>query len=756
MIRKDRPTAIHLALVLLGFAQATSAWAQPVNDNPCGATTLLVNPTCVYANTSSVGATATPGVPAPGCAFYINGDVWFSATVPANGQLNLNTFPGSITDGGMALYTAPSCSGPFTLVECDDDDSPNGLMPMINAAGLAPGSTVYIRFWQYAGGTGTFSICASMPPPPPGNDNPCGAAPLTVSMTCNYSTFSTAAATATTGPPAPGCASYNGADVWFSVVVPPDGHLTLNSTQGVLTDGGMALYTAPSCSGPFTLLECDDDDSPNGLMPYIDRTGLVPGSTVYVRFWEYGGDNNGTFGICATGVANIPPGDCVLTLNLSDAYGDGWGSSNVGVSINGGPFTYYTVAAFTFSTLIGVNIGDAVVFLYNNSGPFQGENSYSVGLMGGGGGSYYNSPAPPPAIWTYTVTCDPPPAPPQDCIGSTTICNGQAFNNNSNNTGNVADLNPTNRGCLLSNERQGTWYVFSPSAAGTIGFTIAPVVATDYDFAVWGPYPPGSTPATICPPASAPLRCSYAAPTGTTGCVTGAGDNTEGAGGNRWVNSFNVLVDQVYLLYIDNFSSNGQAFNLTWQLTNGASLDCTILPIELVNFSAQGMSEGVELRWNTASEENSDRFEIERSTDGEQFSTIGMLPAAGTSHQQNAYSFLDRTPHHGLNHYRLRLVDIDGDTDHSGIRSVHVDLSGKGEVLLVPNPGTDHVQVFLPASAAGGEFLLMDATGRIMTRLNSLGGRMDISTSNLPKGLYAFRVLGADGSVLDQGTWMRE
>jgi len=762
MKRNDRLPALvrakHLVMVVLVSGLAAPAWAQPANDNPCGAVSLLVNPTCTYVAGTTLNATATAGVPAPGCASYVGADVWFSAVVPANGQLILNSNTGVILDGGMALYTAPSCSGPFALLECDDDDSPNGLMPYINRTGLVPGSTVYIRFWEFGGNNnGTFSICASVPPPPPGNDNPCGAAPLPVNLNCNYSTFSTAASTNTTGPPAPGCANFAGSDVWFSVVVPPDGHLTLNSTPGVITDGGMALYTAPSCSGPFTLLECDDDDSPNGLMPYIDRTGLVPGSTVYVRFWEYGGDNNGTFGICATGVAAVPAGDCVLTLNLFDSFGDGWGSSNVGVSINGGPFTYYTVTSFSFSTLIGVNIGNVVVFTYNNSGPFQGENSFSVGLMNGGG-SYYNSPAPPSAgvAWTTTVTCNPPPAPPQDCVGSTTICNGQAFNNNSNNTGNVVDLTAANRGCLASGERQGTWYVFSPSVAGTIGFTINPVVTTDYDFAVWGPYPPGSTPSAICPPAGPPLRCSYAAPTGPTGCVTGAGDNSEGAGGNRWVNSFNVTVDQVYLLYVDNFSSNGQAFDLTWQLTNGASLDCTILPIELVNFSASGVTEGVDLRWTTASEENSDRFEIERSIDGEQFATIGTLDAAGTSNQQNVYSFLDRTPHHGLNHYRLRLVDIDGDMDHSGVRSVHVDLVGKDDVLLVPNPGTDHVQVLLPGSAPGSVFTLVDATGRIVMRQSTQGARMDISTAALPKGLYGFRLLATDGSVTDQGTWVRE
>jgi hypothetical protein len=63
---------------------------------------------------------------------------------------------------------------------------------------------------------------------------------------------------------------------------------------------GMAFYSANSCARPFTLIDCDDDDSNNGSMPYINKPGLTPGSTVYIRIWEYGSDAYGTFKICAS------------------------------------------------------------------------------------------------------------------------------------------------------------------------------------------------------------------------------------------------------------------------------------------------------------------------------------------------------------------------------------------------------------------------------------------------------------------------
>lgn len=451
-----------------------------------------------------------------------------------------------------------------------------------------------------------------------------------------------------------------------------------------------------------------------------------------------------------------PPGGCFYVLNMSDAFGDGWDGSTVGISIDGGAFTNYTLNGAAGSVLIPVTIGSVVVVQYTENSPYPEEISYTLNT---GGGVLFNSGSPPATgiVYSGTVTCETPPAPPQDCLGATTICSGQQFNNNSNNTGIVVDLNTGNQGCLSLGERQGTWYVFSPSAGGTIGFSLDPTADTDYDFAIWGPYPDGSTPSSICPPAGPPIRCSYDAPGPyVTGMVTGAGDNSEGALGDGWVNSINVTVGQVYIMYIDNWSNDGQSFGLSWNLTNGASLDCTILPIVLTDFNAHSANEGVDLRWTTSSEENSDRFEVERSLDGETFITIGSLPAAGNSHQQHTYTFTDRTPEHGLNHYRLRTVDVDGDVDHSSVRTVQVDLTGKGDVLVVPNPGSGEVQVLLPDNAAGSLFIMVDGTGREVVRQRVEGTRMRLDANSIPKGVYGYRLLAPDGSIAAHGTWVRE
>lgn len=128
-------------------------------------------------------------------------------------------------------------------------------------------------------------------------DNPCNATPLAVGANCSFATYTNVNATATAGVPAPGCGNYNGGDVWFSVVVPPSGVLIIDSNTGIVTDGAMALYSG-ACT-TLVLLACDDDGSANGLMPAINQTGLTPGSTVFIRFWDPNNNNNGTFQICA-------------------------------------------------------------------------------------------------------------------------------------------------------------------------------------------------------------------------------------------------------------------------------------------------------------------------------------------------------------------------------------------------------------------------------------------------------------------------
>ncbi len=299
-------------LLMISFGlYGMHAFAQsPANNDPCGAIALTPSTSsCTYQTFTNLNATQSTGMNNAQCGTPVSGDVWFSITVPAGvTTLSITTEAGTLQDGVMQLYrsnaTPASCSS-LTRIGGTCTDDVIGTMPAVVATGLTPGSTIWVRFWNYDDGVivtpqGTFGICVLAAPP--SNDNPCNAIPLTVGQNCNSQVFSNAGATATSGVPAPGCSSYTGGDVWFTATVPASGGLLLFDTQeGTMTDGGMALYTG-TCNS-LTLVDCDDD-SGTGLMPQIATSSLTPGSTVWIRVWEYGNNNNGTFGIC---VSNPPP-----------------------------------------------------------------------------------------------------------------------------------------------------------------------------------------------------------------------------------------------------------------------------------------------------------------------------------------------------------------------------------------------------------------------------------------------------------------
>lgn len=278
----------------------------PANDNCANAVSLTVNPdlNCgVVTAGTTVSALPSTGVPAPSCgATGVNDDVWYSFVATTTQHvISLLNVTGNSTDMAMSVYSGASCAA-LTHMQCSD---PNTMA----VGGLTVGQRYYVRVWTWSttvGSSASFNICVGTPPPPPANDDPCNAITLPVNEngTCNFQQFTNASATGTSGVPAPGCASYSGGDVWFKVIVPCTGKLDLDANTGVILDGGMAIYSGTTCSN-LTLIECDDDDSQNGAMPKINRSGLTPGSTIWIRFWEYGNDNNGTFRICVS--SPVPP-----------------------------------------------------------------------------------------------------------------------------------------------------------------------------------------------------------------------------------------------------------------------------------------------------------------------------------------------------------------------------------------------------------------------------------------------------------------
>lgn len=176
------------------------------------------------------------------------------------------------------------------------------------------------------------------------------------------------------------------------------------------------------------------------------------------------------------------------------------------------------------------------------------------------------------------------------------------------------------------------------------------------------------------------------------------------------------------------------------------------LPVELATFNAKPASENktstdVLLDWTTASEKDFDHFEVEAANEAEmrdsQFRFIASVAPHGAANQTAAYTYLDKSPKHGTVYYRLKMVDTDGSTAYSTIRSVT--LGDKNSWLVYPNPAVNQVFVDLGEKTEKITHLqLIDVSGRIdkETFANTKGGKAELTLpAHLPSGSYFLKII---------------
>lgn len=355
--------------------------------------------------------------------------------------------------------------------------------------------------------------------------------------------------------------------------------------------------------------------------------------------------------------------------------------------------------------------------------------------------------------WVANISCvgtpgTTPSSTAQDCGGGhgITICSNQTFSANSLGSGVVEELEPFSSdppwtGCLNNGETQSSWYYFSPSSSGTAAFTIDPHNnSDDYDFAIWGPYSQVSCPAFT---SHSPLRCSYSSLSDQTGLRSAAVDFTEGAGGDSWVAPIAVTAGEVYVMVIDNYSNSGQPYDVIWNLSGGASLDCTPLPVIMHEFNGTYVSEinKNKVYWTTYLEINNKEFELQSSNDMESWKTIARVPGNGNSNEPLDYLFWDDSPW-SVTYYRLIQHDYNGKQETFGPITVYRDFKDQPLTAKVyPNPADEFVTI--ETSYAGEvEILLTDAMGKIVKHEKMLlsGNANMLSLTGVSRGIYNLQV----------------
>jgi hypothetical protein len=159
------------------------------------------------------------------------------------------------------------------------------------------------------------------------------------------------------------------------------------------------------------------------------------------------------------------------------------------------------------------------------------------------------------------------------------------------------------------------------------------------------------------------------------------------------------------------------------------------LPVELLYFRAWPAGSQVELAWATASESNSDRFEVQRSMDGIHFAPIASLPAAGHSNALLEYRAWDDLPVPGTLYYKLKQVDADGTSDESHVAVVNF----HSDQAPYPNPTTG--PLFVPSVRnEHAQVTVLNAAMQVVLEAPLTAEDPIVNLERLPEGTYTILV----------------
>ena len=168
-----------------------------------------------------------------------------------------------------------------------------------------------------------------------------------------------------------------------------------------------------------------------------------------------------------------------------------------------------------------------------------------------------------------------------------------------------------------------------------------------------------------------------------------------------------------------------------------------VLPVTLVSFTGQMGTDCIAtLNWRTASEHNSQAYEVQASADGRTFSAVGTVPSRN---QLTGAAYHYRTaPLSGRRYFRLKMLDLDGTVAFSPV----VALAGAcypAGLQAYPNPATSELTVSnLPA---GTEVRLYNSTGQLLRQAQAGEAGAVLLVGELPAGLYLLQAVDAAGQV---------
>ena len=174
------------------------------------------------------------------------------------------------------------------------------------------------------------------------------------------------------------------------------------------------------------------------------------------------------------------------------------------------------------------------------------------------------------------------------------------------------------------------------------------------------------------------------------------------------------------------------------------------LPVQFLLFNVRCTGNNVMINWKTAQEQNTDRFIVEKSTDGIRWTNIGTVPAAGNSSIERSYSYNDNSLVAGGTMYRIAEYDIDGRIQYTSI--IRSDCEAKDSWKIWPNPVQEMLWVNITTTRASSATIkIFDSKGSLVrSQRNALlpgTNQLNIDMQKLPAGTYHVTVEWSNGQT---------
>jgi hypothetical protein len=564
------------------------------------------------------------------------------------------------------------------------------------------------------------------------SDEPCTATALTVGTTCTASptacinppayTNSTSASSGVTLP-ALTCNGFTTTtfDLWYKATVPASGKLNIT-----LSDAGtgaqvsafwdMALYTssnAAACAGStFTQIgsECSAATYPNVTVTQ------PAGTVVFIRIWREAASAqtaNRCFTICALDPP-APPTSCA-TINTPANSATGIEAPKTLFSWSAVPgATSYDIyfGTTTTPTLIGNTANNSV---YITSLTYATQYYWYVVPKNAGGsvsGCNVNS--------TFTTKANPGVPANDDCAGAISIA---AYTSVNGTTQSATQSQAADATCA-GTSNDDVWFKFTTVQAGDAAITVTPSNSTGFDGVI-------------------------VAYSGTCGSLVRIScEDANGTAGAETITLTGLTAATTYYLRVYDWNAAGSEGTFTVTATGSA------LPVQIAEFT--GIQEGGKnlLKWRTSTESNNKGFELQRSADGRNYSTITTIASKaenGNSNVPLSYSYLDVRPLSNANYYRLKQIDNDGRFSLSDIVLLKSKLSNVTLSSVYPNPAKIEVSVIISSPSIEKITLVVtDLMGKVVSQSPSINlvqgdNLQQLDIRNLAAGSYLVKVICANG-----------